>query len=273
MNDPETRSEVPPADLELAHRALDWTREAGELTLEFFRHPELDVRTKDDGTPVTHADHDAEALLRSRIAEAFPDDAVSGEEHEERPGSSGHSWVIDPIDGTKAFSHGVATYSNLLQFSDAHGPAVGIINLPALGEYVWAARGHGAFWNEDPISLPDRGDDGLDGRILCVSGFHEWDTEMFARVQAAGVLVRTWGDAYGYALVATGRVDAMFDPLLEWWDLAAVQIVIEEAGAIITRRDGGPEVAVPGRSGPYGLSAIATNRGSHDDWVRLLSGR
>lgn len=260
-------------DRELLDQAVAWTRAAGELTLGWFNHTELTVDAKGDGSPVTQADRAAERLLRELIEAAHPDDSIHGEEEDDKVGTSGRRWVIDPIDGTKAFSHGVATYSNLLQFSDAHGPAVGIINLPALGEYVWAARGHGAFWNEDPISLPDRGDDGLDGRILCVSGFHEWDTEMFARVQAAGVLVRTWGDAYGYALVATGRVDAMFDPLLEWWDLAAVQIVIEEAGAIITRRDGGPEVAVPGRSGPYGLSAIATNRGSHDDWVRLLSGR
>ncbi len=231
------------------------------------------VDSKDDGTPVTRADREAEALLRERITRTFDEDTVRGEEHEDRVGSSGRTWVLDPIDGTKAFSRGVGTYSNLVYLEDEHGPAIGVINLPALGETVWAARGHGCFVDDRPVQAPPggRGDDSLDGRVLGVSDFSDWDGARFERAQEWGVAMRTWGDAYGYALVATGRIDAMFDPAMEWWDLAAPMVVIREAGATITRHDGGEDVTKRGRDGAYGLTAIASSGGSHHLWVDLLS--
>lgn len=267
-----------PADLATARAALEWVREAGELTLSHFRDPALVVDRKGDGSPVTRADREAEALLRRRIAAAHPEDAVHGEEHGHAPGRSGRTWVIDPIDGTLAFSHGVATYANLLYLDDGLGPAVGIIHLPALGETVWAARGHGCFRDDIPVRPPEPGDAAadtrggadLEGRVLCVSGFHHWDPGRFARLADAGVLVRTWGDAYGYALVATGRADAMFDPVLEWWDLAAPMVVVREAGATFTRGDGAPDPTVPHHGGPYGLSGLASNGGAHQRWVDVL---
>jgi histidinol-phosphatase len=271
MSDDTSSTSAPDADLDVAHLALEWVAEAGELTLGYFRDNALEIETKGDGSPVTRADREAETLLRDRIIAEFPDDAVHGEEHDEQPGSSGRSWTIDPIDGTLAFSRGVGTYANLLQYADAHGPAIGIINLPATGECVWAARGHGAFLNDQHLPHRDRGDDSLDGRFLCISGFHGWDTSMFDRVRAAGVQLRTWGDAFGYTLVATGRADAMFDPNMEWWDLAAVQIVCSELGLALTRRDGHPEVTTPEHSAGYGYSAIASGGGSHPEWVSLLS--
>lgn len=249
--------------------ALEWTREAGETTLEHFRSTELDVSAKADGTPVTVADREAEALLRKRIEATFPDDSIVGEEQPERTGGSGRRWVIDPIDGTKAFSHGVATYSNLLALTDADGPVLGIINLPALGETIWAVRGQGCWFNGERVPGGTPGV-ATSERVLCVSGFHAWDAEMFARASTAGVTVRTWGDAYGYALVATSRVHAMFDPHLEWWDLAAPSIVVRESGATITRRDGSVELTEAG-GGPYGLSAIASNDDDHGFWVDLLA--
>lgn len=250
--------------------ALEWIREAGELTLSYFRSAELSVDTKGDGSPVTQADREAEMLLRDRISEAYPHDTILGEEHEDRTGSSGRSWVIDPIDGTRAFSHGVGTYSNLLALTDDTGTCMSVINLPALGETIWAVRGEGCWINGNPARA-DRAASGTDARVLCVTGFHNWDAAMFERVTAAGVEVRTWGDGYGYALVATGRVNAMFDPHLEWWDLAAPALVVTEAGGTITRRDGSPEVAVRHHDGPYGLSAIASADGEHDFWVELLT--
>ncbi len=134
------------ADTPLA-QALEWVREAGAGTLAHFRSEELIIDTKTDGSPVTRADHEAEALLRQRITEAFPDDAIHGEEQDDEPGSSGLTWVIDPIDGTKAFSHGVGTFSNLLALTDEDGPVFGVINLPALGEILWAVRGEGCWIN------------------------------------------------------------------------------------------------------------------------------
>lgn len=255
----------------LVDQAVHWAQEAGEATLRWFRETELSIEHKADGTPVTIADREAEALIRSRIAEAHPADAIVGEEHEDRPGSSGRTWVIDPIDGTKAFSCGVATYSNLLYLADEHGPAVGVINLPALGETVWAGRGRGCNLNGRPAGVhdPDSGD--LRSQIMCVSGFHEWTSDMFARAADGGIELRTWGDAYGYALVATGRVSAMFDPSMAWWDLAAITVIIAEAGGTLTRRDGHPAVSTPSRPEPYPYSALASAGAHHDLWVELVS--
>ena len=259
-------------DNEITELALEWVREAGALTLEHFRDPELTVDSKGDGTPVTVADRRTEELLRTRIRSVFPDDAILGEEGGSTEGTTGRTWIIDPIDGTKAFSHGVATYSNLLAVADQHGTRIGIINLPALGETLWAVRGEGCWFNGRRIGRAENDQKAdLNGRVLCVSGFHDWDGAMHDRVADAGVLVRTWGDAYGYALVASGRADAMFDPQLEWWDLAAPALVVAEAGGTITRRDGSPEVTVPGHDRPYGLSAVASTGGDHRLWVELLA--
>ncbi len=111
-------------------RALEWIREAGELTLGHFRSAELSIDTKGDGSPVTVADRDAEALLRTRIRDAHPADSVLGEEQDYHAGRSDRVWVIDPIDGTRAFSRGVATYSNLLALTDEDGIGFGVITSP-----------------------------------------------------------------------------------------------------------------------------------------------
>jgi histidinol-phosphatase len=258
----------PPVDRALLDRAVEWTREAGELTLGWFNHPELDVDRKGDGSPVTQADRAAEHLLRRLITDAHPEDTVVGEEHDDHIGTSGRRWVIDPIDGTKAFAHGVGTFSNLLYLEDEHGPAIGVINLPALGETVYAGRGLGCYLDGLACGVSTR--DRTAGSYLCCTGFHEWSPEMFTRVQEAGLQLRTWGDAYGYALVASGRVEAMFDPALAWWDVAALLVVIPEAGGTITTHVGGrPDT--PHRDHPeYGYSAIASNGRFHGELVELL---
>ena len=114
-----------PIERDLLDFAVDLVREAGEATLRWFRSPDLAVDSKADGTPVTAADRAAERLVRERIAGRFPDDGVLGEEEPERPGRSGRRWIVDPIDGTKAFTRGVPLYSTLLALHDEHGPALG----------------------------------------------------------------------------------------------------------------------------------------------------
>src|SRR5690606_38622846 len=155
MTEPNASTAIPPVDEKLLEQAVAWTRAAGELTLGWFNHPELGVEHKHDGSPVTAADRAAERLLREEIAAALPDDTVRGEEEGDRVGTSGRTWVIDPIDGTLAFSRGVGTYSNLLYMEDEHGPAIGVINLPALGETVWAGRGRGCFLDGARCSVSD----------------------------------------------------------------------------------------------------------------------
>ncbi|UDY34333.1 inositol monophosphatase family protein [Dermatobacter hominis] len=261
-------SDVPPVDEHLMNHAVSWTRSAGELTLGWFNHPELGVERKHDGSPVTAADRAAERLLREKIAEELPDDAIRGEEEEDRPGTSGRTWVIDPIDGTKAFSHGVGTFSNLLYMEDEHGPAIGVINLPALDETVWAGRGRGCFHDGSPCRVSDRTE--IEGSYLSVTGFHGWNPTMFERVTEAGLQLRTWGDAYGYALVASGRVEAMFDPALAWWDIAAMLVIIPEAGGTLTNWEGGDAAEEHIDHPEYKWSAIASNGAFHDRLVEVL---
>src|SRR5215204_3972338 len=125
---------APPVDRALLDEAVELVREAGRLTLEWFRDPALAIERKGDGTPVTAADKAAERFLREQLEARHPTDGILGEEEAPVTGTSGRRWVIDPIDGTKAFTHGVPLYSNLLALEDEHGPALGVINLPALGE-------------------------------------------------------------------------------------------------------------------------------------------
>ncbi len=253
-------------DPDLLDQAVSFARAAGELTLGWFNHAELTVDAKGDGTPVTQADKAAERMLRELIAEALPDDSIVGEEEDDLVGSSQRRWVIDPIDGTKAFTHGVATYSNLLYMEDEHGPAIGVINLPALGETVYAARGLGCFLDGTKVSVSTR--DEIAGSYLCCTGFHEWTPAMFERVQGAGIELRTWGDAYGYALVASGRAEAMFDPVLAWWDIAALTVIVPEAGGRLTSWHGSDELLH--HEGEH-YTAIASNGAFHDRLVELLA--
>lgn len=241
----------PPVDRALLDDAVAIAREAGQLTLQWFRASDLAVDRKGDGTPVTAADRAAERLVRDRLASRHPDDAVAGEEEADAGGTSGRRWIVDPIDGTKAFTHGVPLYSTLLALEDEHGPALGVIDLPALGETVYAGRGLGCFCNGEPARVSDR--DGLRGSYLTTSGFDYWTEAALLAVRSSGLVMRTWGDGYGYALVATGRVEAMVDPSAAVWDVAAMPVIIGEAGGTFTdlagaeRSDGGSGLATNGR--------------------------
>ena len=137
------RRDRPPIDQRTLDTAVALLRAAGERTLRWFRAADLEVERKGDGTPVTAADRDAERFLREQLADAFPGDGVLGEEEAPTAGTTGRRWIIDPIDGTKAFTCGVPLYSNLLALEDEHGIAVGVINLPALGRDRVGRRGLG----------------------------------------------------------------------------------------------------------------------------------
>ncbi len=254
---------APRADSDDLRIAVEIARAAGDLTLRHFGSPDLAVEHKGDGSPVTEADLGAEEFIRERLATIFPGDAVTGEEHQDTAGGSGRTWVIDPIDGTKAFTRGVPLYSTLLSLVDEHGPVIGVIHLPALDETVWAGRGLGAFHNDDPCRVSER--TGPDGAYLCTSGTGYWPPGMLQRVIDSPFVVRTWGDAYGYALVATGRAEAMVDPQAYPWDVAGVAVIIAEAGGRFT--------TLAGRSGPDAWrdgSGVATNGFVHDEVLALL---
>lgn len=253
-------SGAPPHASELLRTAVDLVRSAGQITLRWFRSAELAVHQKSDGSPVTEADRAAERFLREELARRYPHDRIVGEEERERPGTSGRTWIIDPIDGTKAFTRGVPLYSNLLALVDERGPALGIIHLPALGQTVFAERGGGCFCNDAPARVSDR--TSLEGAYLSTSAAEALSTSQFEAIRARGVHLRTWGDGYGYALVATGRIDAMIDPVIAAWDVAAMPVILREAGGRfsdlggVERFDGG--------------DGLATNGHLHDELLELL---
>ena len=236
------------ADLDFA---VAIAREAGALTLELFRRTDVAVEGKDDGTPVTAADRGAERLLRERIAATQPDDAQVGEEEVDTGGTSGRTWILDPIDGTQSFVHGVPLYANLVALEDEHGPAVGVINIPALDECVWAGRGLGCFVNDQPTRVSDRSE--LRGACIVTSGVDYWPSAAaLDEFVGRGAVIRTWGDAYGYVLVATGRAHAMVDPIVNRWDVAPMLTIFPEAGGVFTD--------LSGVTTAEGGDALATNR-------------
>jgi len=228
-------SPVPAADPRLVTEAVTLARMAGEATLGWFRREELAVDRKGDGTPVTQADREAERLVRAELARRHPDDGVLGEEEPETHGTSGRRWILDPIDGTKAFTRGVPLYSNLLAVEDAHGIAVGVINIPALGQTVWAGRGLGAWCNDVEAHVSSTSE--LAQAYVSTSGLGAWADDALLAVQHSGASLRTWGDGYGYVLVATGRVDAMVDPTAELYDLAPMPVIMAEAGGRFSSLD------------------------------------
>jgi histidinol phosphatase-like enzyme (inositol monophosphatase family) len=251
-----------PIERELLDFAVDLVTSAGETTLRWFRSADLAVDTKVDGTPVTAADRAAERLVRERIADRFPDDGVLGEEEPELVGRSGRRWIVDPIDGTKAFTRGVPLYSTLLALHDEDGPALGVIGLPALGQLVYAGRGQGCWSDGRPAQVSDTST--LDGAYLTTSGYSHWADHALLAVKHAGCELRTWGDGYGYALAATGRVDAMVDPAVDLYDVAAMPVILTEAGGRFT--------TVDGREDASGGSGVATNGRIHDELLGLLAG-
>jgi len=253
--------------------AKELIAEAGTFTQRHFRSPDLDVAFKGDGTPVTVADQGAERLMRDAITEAFPDDEIIGEEFgvSETPahGGSGRQWVIDPIDGTKAFTAGVPLYSNLLAVIDDGVPVIGIINLPAVGEMLWATVGGGAFCNGERCHVSSKTT--LEGSYLMASGVTGWARDGLHRLRDHGVIVRTWGDAYGYSMVATGRAEAMVDPIVSLWDVAPIGVIISEAGGTFTdlsgveRIDGGNGLGTNGLVHDALLAELAAQRTPNPD--------
>lgn len=252
----------PPVAQALIDEAVDLARRAGKLSLRWFRAADLRVDRKGDGTPVTDADRAVERFLRSSISASHPDDGIVGEEEEPQESVSGWTWVLDPIDGTKAFTRGVPLYANLLALEDPYGCAVGVVNIPALGQMVWAGRGRGCYLNGVPASVSARSE--LDGAYVSSSGYEAWDEDALLNVKRAGAFLRTWGDGYGFLLVATGAVDAMVDPEAARYDLAPLPVILGEAGGAFTDFAGRPTTT--------GGSAVATNGYLHAPLLACLAG-
>jgi len=277
--------EHPPDRDELARRldvAIRAVEEAGRETLRWFGRKGLVVELKEDRSPVTEADRAAEGVLRKVLLGAFPTDGFLGEETGTTSGTSGFEWVCDPIDGTKSFIHGVPLYATLVGCRSIGGggcaaPALGVISIPAVGEMVFAASGLGA-WHARESGGAGRGAAEpakvsiaatLSAGLFTTSDATSFDArnrrDARDSLERACGLTRTWGDGYGYLLVATGRAIAMVDPLLNPWDAAAVMPVVVEAGGRFTDWEGRPRID----SG----DGLATNGLVHEAAIEILRGR
>lgn len=252
--------------MSLLEAATEVARIAGDTANRFFGKA-VDVETKPDGSPVTQADRAAEAAARAWIEARFPEDGIVGEELGTTRPEARRKWILDPIDGTKSFVRGVPLWGSLVAVVEADVVLAGAVYVAAVHEMVAAAPGEGCFWN------------GARARVSSVSSLREavvlttdlatpvvWGTPEGARsaigqLAARGAIARTWGDCYGYVLVATGRAEAMVDPVLSVWDSAALQPIVEEAGGVFTD--------VRGVRTGLGGSAIATNAALAEE-VRAL---
>jgi histidinol-phosphatase len=263
-------------DLALAHALADL---ADAISLDRYQAQDLVITTKPDNSPVTDADRAVETAIREALATHRQTDGLVGEEFGSDKGTSGRYWVIDPIDGTKNFMRGVPTWATLIALvqvdsSGAEEVVVGIASAPALARRWSAAKGHGAFVrfnagsandlsedfdapsNEKKISVSKVGK--LSDASISYSDFVGWGDrlEPFQKMIANAWRTRGLGDFWSHMLVAEGAVDVAIEPSLAVWDMAALDIIVREAGGSFTN--------TAGQNGPFGGSGVSTNGELHN---------
>jgi len=255
--------------LTFAARLADAARAA---ILPHFRQP-LTVTDKAGGAsaydPVTVADRNAESEIRALIHEHYPSHGILGEEHGHEPGTSPLRWVIDPIDGTRAFITGVPLWGTLIALSDEHGPILGVVDQPFLRERFSGSRLGARYEFPDREGvLRTRACSSLDQAILYCTHPNMFPQEpqrgAFADLEAAVRLSRFSGDCYSYCMLAFGLVDVVVDAGMNSWDIHAIIPIIEAAGGVVTGWDGGS--AVQG-----GKVLAAGDRAAHEQALRILS--
>lgn len=233
--------------------ALETASAAGRRTLAHFQAAEYELKA--DDSPVTVADREAERFIRQAIETSYPRESILGEE--EGGVTQPNQWVIDPIDGTKSFICGVPLFATLLSYEEEGVPMIGVACFPALGMTLWAERGSGAVADGRPIRVSQTTD--LDGAVVCCGGHRTLDRSGklpgFMAIAEHAMATRTWCDAYGHAMVAMGRADAMIDPVVAPWDLSAMSLIVEEAG--------GASTDFSNRRIPR-FEAVSSNRVLHD---------
>ena len=270
-------------DLALAHALADL---ADAITLDRYQAQDLVITNKPDNTPVTDADRAVETAIREALATHRPTDGLVGEEFGSDKGTSGRYWVIDPIDGTKNFMRGVPTWATLIALvsvdaSGAEEVVVGIASAPALARRWSAAKGHGAFvrfnsGNNDEL-LEDFDSASIDKKMsvskvkelsdasISYSDFVGWGDrlEPFQKMLANAWRSRGIGDFWSHMLVAEGAVDVAIEPSLAVWDMAALDIIVREAGGTFTN--------TAGQNGPFGGSGVSTNGLLHNAVINGLN--
>jgi histidinol-phosphatase len=249
-------------DLRLALELADL---ADELTLARFRALDLVVESKPDMTPVSEADRDAEEVIRRRIRAERPDHAVLGEEFGvDGPEGASCRWVLDPIDGTKNYVRGIPVYGTLIALQRDGRTDVGVVSAPALGRRWWAATGEGAYADGHRIHVSKVAR--IEDAHLSYASLTGWDERglgaQFGTLARRFWRTRAFGDFWQHMLVAEGAIDVALEPEVSLWDLAALQVIVEEAGGRFTDLDG--------RAWPEGGNAVSSNGVLHDAVLAAL---
>ncbi len=228
-------------------------RLAGDIALSYYRQ-KAPVETKLDGTPVTIADRAAENAAREWIERRFPDDGILGEEFPDLRSDARRRWIIDPIDGTKSFISEVPLWGTLIAVADGDEIIAGAAFFPATTELIVAANGCGCWLNDSQSHVSSVADIASATILTSQSPFStdEPTASRWGQLEKSARISRSWGDCFGYLMVASGRAEVMADPKLSAWDIAAFLPIIREAGGTITDFAGAVTA--------FGGSAIATNR-------------
>jgi histidinol-phosphatase len=246
--------------------AVDAARQASQLALRYYEAA-LTVEWKNDLSPVTVADREAEALLRTTLLGKFARDGFLGEESGDTPGSSGFRWIIDPIDGTRSFVRGVPLWGTLVGLEYKGEQIAGVVEVPALGHSYRALRGDGAYRGERRLRVSDVST--LEEAHLFYSsiswfvkaGCHGAFLELARRTQRQ----RGFGDFYGFVLVAQGSGELMIEHGVHPWDMAALKPILEEAGGRLTDWADQPTIYQP--------DVIGSNGRLHAEALRILHGK
>jgi len=246
--------------------ALLLAETADDISAARFGAIDLVVDTKPDLTPVTDADRAVEAAIRTMLARTRPRDAIVGEEFGADPQSAGRRWVVDPIDGTKNFVRGVPVWATLIALMEGADVLVGVVSAPALSQRWWAAREHGS-WTSRPGSTARRNQvsavTSLDDASFSYSDLGDWGLRSagFHDLAASVWRTRAYGDFWSHMLVAEGAVDISAEPEVSIWDVAALVVIVEEAGGRVTGVDAAPSPKAPSIVCTNGLlheAALAT---------------
>ncbi|MBI2459963.1 MAG: histidinol phosphate phosphatase [Candidatus Rokubacteria bacterium] len=245
--------------------AIEAARAAGEIALRYYTG-RVEVEWKADRTPVTRADREAERAIVEILGAAFPDWGFLGEESGASGGQGGVRWIVDPIDGTKNFVRGIPFWATLIALEEEGEITLGVIHAPATGDLLYARRGAGARANGEPVrvsSIATLAEATLLHASLGYLRGEHWDG--FVRLVDATERQRGFGDYFAYTFVIRGQAELMLEADLKPWDLAAVKILVEEAGGRFTDFAGRPTI--------YSGTALASNGLVHDEALRLIRGR
>jgi histidinol-phosphatase len=250
-------------DLELAQRMAD---AADAVTMRHFRSVSLRIESKPDNTPVSNADKEVERMIRDQLAAERPGDTVMGEEFGES-GQGARRWIIDPVDATKNYVRGIPVFATLIALEEDGDIRLGVVSAPALGARWWGSRGEGAFGGDRRLAVSRIGS--LEDAQLCHAGFEEWrdagSLDPLLELSRKCARTRGFGDFWQHMLVAQGSAEIALEPEVSLWDMAAVKVIVEEAGGTFTD--------LAGTATAGGGDAISSNGLLHQQALRYVGRR